>query len=77
MCRGLALAIKHDEQVMRKSMIRLDAGKVRDVTMATVVRHVKEQKGVIVSVFDNLRDEAKRIASMSEYCDLKAHCCNE
>jgi hypothetical protein len=26
---------------------------------------------VIVSVFDGLRDEAKRIVSMSEYCDFK------
>ena len=56
---------------MRKNTIRLDAGKVR-VTMATVAWHVKEQGGVVVSVFDNLRDEAKRIASMSEYCDLKS-----
>ena len=39
--------------------------------MASVAWHVKEQGGVVVSVFDNLRDEAKRIVSMSEYCEFK------
>ena len=38
--------------------------------MASVAWHVKEQGGVVVSVFDNLRDE-KRIVSMSEYCEFK------
>ena len=41
------------------------------MTMASVAWHVKEQGGVVVSVFDNLRDEAKRIVSMSEYCEFK------
>ena len=36
------------------------------VTIASVAWHVKTG-GVVVSVFDGLRDEAKRIVSMSRY----------
>ena len=43
-------------------------GKGARVTMASVAWHVKQQGGVVVSVFDNLRDEAKRIVSMSDCC---------
>ena len=66
-----ALSDKHDERVMRKKYDSFGRWKGARVTMASVAWHVKEQGGVVVSVFDNLRDEAKRIASMSEYCDFK------
>lgn len=66
-----ALSDKHDERVMRKKYDSFGRWKGARVTMASVAWHVKEQGGVIVSVFDGLRDEAKRIASMSEYCDFK------
>ena len=66
-----ALSSKHNERVMRKKYDSFGTWKGARVTMATVAWHVKEQGGVIVSVFDGLRDEAKHIASMSEYCEFK------
>jgi len=66
-----ALSDKHNERVMRKKYDSFGTWKGARVTMATVAWHVKEQGGVIVSVFDGLREEAKHIASMSEYCEFK------
>lgn len=66
-----ALSDKHDERVMRKRYDSFGRWKGARVTMATVAWRVKEQGGVIVSVFDGLREEAKHIASMSEYCEFK------
>ena len=66
-----ALSDKHNERVMRKKYDSFGRWKGARVTMASVAWHVKEQGGVVVSVFDNLRDEAKRIVSMSEYCEFK------
>lgn len=66
-----ALSSKHDFSKMRKKYDSFGRWKGARVTMASVAWHVKEQGGVIVSVFDGLRDEAKRIVSMSEYCEFK------
>lgn len=66
-----ALSDKHNERVMRKKYDSFGTWKGARVTMATVAWRVKEQGGVIVSVFDGLREEAKHIASMSEYCEFK------
>ena len=66
-----ALSDKHDERVMRKKYDSFGKWSGARVTMASVCWHVKQQGGVVASVFDNLRDEAKRIVSMSEYCEFK------
>ena len=66
-----ALSDKHNERVMRKKYDSFGTWKGARVTMATVAWRVKEQGGVVVSVFDGLREEAKRIVSMSEYCEFK------
>lgn len=65
------LSDKHNERVMRKKYDSFGTWKGARVTMATVAWRVKEQGGVVVSVFDGLREEAKRIVSMSEYCEFK------
>ena len=56
---------------MRKKYDSFGRWKGAHVTMASVAWHVKQQGGVVISVFDNLRDEAKRIVSMSEHCEFK------
>lgn len=67
-----SLSDNHDERVMRKRYDSFGRWKgARVATMASIAWHVKEKGGVVVSVFDNLRDEAKRIVSMSEYCEFK------
>ena len=66
-----ALSSKHDFSKMRKKYDSFGRWKGARVTMASVCWHVKQQGGVVASVFDNLRDEAKRIVSMSEYCEFK------
>lgn len=66
-----ALSSKHDFSKMRKKYDSFGKWSGVRVTMASVCWHVKQQGGVVASVFDNLRDEAKRIVSMSEYCEFK------
>ena len=56
-----ALSSKHDFSKMRKKYDSFGRWKGARVTMASVCWHVKQQGGVVASVFDNLRDEAKRI----------------
>ena len=46
---------------MRKKYDSFGRWKGARVTMASVAWHVKQQGGVVASVSDNLRDEAKRI----------------
>ena len=66
-----ALSSKHDARMMRKKYNSFGKWSGARVTMASVAWHVKEQGGVVVSVFDNLRDEARAVADYSDYLALK------
>jgi hypothetical protein len=66
-----ALSTKHDERVMRKKYDSFGAWSGALVTFASVLWHVKQQGGVKTSVFDELREDAKKVIDFSGYCDFK------
>ena len=66
-----ALSDKHDIKQMRKKYNSFGTWSGARVTMASVVWHVKQQGGVNVSVFDELREDAKKVTDFSSYCDFK------
>lgn len=66
-----ALSDKHNERVMRKKYDSFGTWKGARVTMASVCWHVKQQSGVVASVFDTLRSEASTIAGYSEFVEFK------
>lgn len=62
---------KHDLTKMRKKYNSFGKWSGVRVTMASVCWHVKQQGGVNVSVFDELREDAKKVTDFSSYCDFK------
>ena len=66
-----ALSSKHDARMMRKKYNSFGKWSGVRVTMASVAWHVKQQGGVNVSVFDELREDAKKVTDFSSYCDFK------
>jgi hypothetical protein len=62
---------KHDLAKMRKRYNSFGTWKGARVTMASVAWHVKQQGGVIASVFDTLRSEAATIAGYGEFVEFK------
>jgi len=65
------LSSKHDARVMRKKYDSFGAWSGARVTFASVLWHVKQQGGVNVSVFDELREDAKKVTDFSSYCNFK------
>lgn len=66
-----ALSSKHDFSKMRKRYNSFGKWSGVRVTMASVCWHVKQQGGVVASVFDTLRAEAQAATGYSEYLALK------
>lgn len=66
-----ALSSKHDARMMRKKYNSFGKWSGERVTMASVCWHVKQQSGVVASVFDTLRSEASTIAGYSEFVEFK------
>lgn len=66
-----ALSSKHDARMMRKKYDSFGKWSGVRVTMASVCWHVKQQGGVVASVFDTLRAEAQAVDNYSAYCDFK------
>lgn len=70
-----ALSSKHDARMMRKKYNSFGKWSGVRVTMASVCWHVKQQGGVVASVFDTLRAEAQAVAGYSDYLALKKRIC--
>ena len=70
-----ALSSKHDARMMRKKYNSFGKWSGVRVTMASVVWHVKQQGGVVATVFDTLRVEAQAVAGYSDYLALKKRIC--
>ena len=70
-----ALSSKHDARMMRKKYNSFGKWSGARVTMASVCWHVKQQGGVVASVFDTLRVEAQAVAGYSDYLALKRRIC--
>ena len=70
-----ALSSKHDARMMRKKYNSFGKWSGVRVTMASVMWHVKQQGGVVASVFDTLRVEAQAVAGYSDYLALKKRIC--
>jgi hypothetical protein len=70
-----ALSDKHDIKPMRKKYNSFGTWSGARVTMASVVWHVKQQGGVVASVFDTLRVEAQSVTGYSDYLALKKRIC--
>jgi len=66
-----ALSSKHDAKKMRKKYNSFGTWTGARFTMASVAWHVKQQGGVKTSVFDELREDAKKVIDFSGYCDFK------
>jgi len=62
---------KHDLGKMRKRYNSFGKWSGARVTMASVCWHVKQQGGVVATVFDTLRSEAATIAGYSEFVEFK------
>ena len=62
-----ALSSKHDARMMRKKYNSFGKWSGVRVTMASVCWHVKQQGGVVASVFDTLRTEAAALVTSSDY----------
>ena len=71
-----SLSDKHDAKNMRKKYDSFGRWKGARVTMASVAWHVKEQGGVVASVFDTLRAEAQEAKGYSDYLALKKRICS-
>jgi len=70
-----ALSSKHDFSKMRKKYNSFGKWSGVRVTMASVAWHVKQQGGVVASVFDTLRTEAQGAKGYSDYLALKKRIC--
>ncbi len=70
-----ALSSKHDARMMRKKYNSFGKWSGVRVTMASVVWHVKQQGGVVATVFDTLRGEAQATKGYSDYLTLKKRIC--
>ncbi|WP_297923938.1 DUF5906 domain-containing protein, partial [uncultured Agitococcus sp.] len=70
-----ALSSKHDARMMRKKYNSFGKWSGVRVTMASVCWHVKQQGGVVASVFDTLRGEAQGAKGYSDYLALKKRIC--
>ena len=70
-----ALSDKHDAKKMRKKYNSFGKWSGVRVTMASVCWHVKQQGGVVASVFDTLRGEAQGAKGYSDYLALKKRIC--
>ena len=66
-----ALSSKHDARMMRKKYNSFGKWSGARVTMASVCWHVKQQGGVVATVFDTLRSEAATITGYSEFVEFK------
>ena len=66
-----ALSSKHDARMMRKKYNSFGTWNGARFTMASIAWHVKQQGGVVASVFDTLRSEAATIAGYSEFVEFK------
>lgn len=80
--KGLALWVswsslsdKHDAKNMRKKYNSFGTWTGARVTMASIAWHVKQQGGVVASVFDTLRGEAQATKGYSDYLTLKKRIC--
>ena len=62
-----ALSSKHDARMMRKKYNSFGTWNGARFTMASVAWHVKQQGGVVASVFDTLRAEATALVTSSDY----------
>jgi hypothetical protein len=71
-----ALSDKHNERVMRKKYDSFGKWSGVRVTMASVAWHVKQQGGVVASVFDTLRAEAQEAKGYCDYLALKKRICS-
>lgn len=70
-----SLSDKHDAKKMRKKYKSFGTWNGARVTMASVAWHVKQQGGVVASVFDTLRAEAQGAKGYSDYLALKKRIC--
>ena len=66
-----SLSDKHDAKKMRKKYNSFGTWNGARFTMASVAWHVKQQGGVVASVFDTLRTEAQGAKGYSDYLALK------
>ena len=66
-----SLSDKHDAKKMRKKYNSFGTWNGARFTMASIAWHVKQQGGVVASVFDTLRSEAATIAGYSEFVEFK------
>ena len=67
-----ALSSKHDARMMRKKYNSFGKWSGVRVTMASVCWHVKQQGGVVASVFDTLRAEAQSVTGYSDFVAFKS-----
>lgn len=67
-----ALSSKHDFNKMRKKYDSFGKWSGVRVTMASVCWHVKQQGGVVASVFDTLRADAAQITRYSDFVAFKS-----
>ena len=70
-----SLSDKHDAKKMRKKYNSFGTWNGARFTMASVAWHVKQQGGVVASVFDTLRTEAQSVKGYSDYLSLKKRIC--
>jgi len=70
-----SLSDKHDAKKMRKKYNSFGTWNGARFTMASVAWHVKQQGGVVASVFDTLRTEAQGAKGYSDYLTLKKRIC--
>jgi len=70
-----SLSDKHDAKKMRKKYNSFGTWTGARFTMASVAWHVKQQGGVVASVFDTLRGEAQGVKGYSDYLALKKRIC--
>ena len=70
-----SLSDKHDAKNMRKKYNSFGTWTGARFTMASVAWHVKQQGGVVASVFDTLRGEAQGAKGYSDYLALKKRIC--
>jgi len=70
-----SLSDKHDAKKMRKKYNSFGTWTGARFTMASIAWHVKQQGGVVASVFDTLRGEAQGAKGYSDYLALKKRIC--
>ena len=70
-----SLSDKHDAKKMRKKYNSFGTWNGARFTMASIAWHVKQQGGVVASVFDTLRTEAQGAKGYSDYLTLKKRIC--